>query len=354
MSKKSKYLFIGALAAAGYAGCKVSKNMQTLQALNPESAPGKWTISNIPDQSGKVVIVTGANSGLGFETARALAAKGAQVVMACRNQGKAEAAAQEILAEFPQAKVDLMSLDLADLASVRAFADSFNKRYQKLDALCNNAGIMAIPYRQTADGFEMQFGVNHLGHFALTGLLLEALKAAPGARVVTVSSMAHRLGKIDFDNLRGEKSYRRWPAYGQSKLANLLFTYELQRRLDAAGIPVLAMAAHPGWSSTNLQYAGPRMDGSRLMLKANQIANNLFGQSQRMGALPTLYAAAAPDAAGGAYYGPDGFHETRGYPVRVFSNQRSQDRAVAARLWEVSEALTGVKYQFKPMNLQTL
>ena len=207
MSKRPNRLLIGALAmaAAGYASYKVTKSAQALRALNPESAPGKWTISDIPDQSGKVVIVTGANSGLGFETARALAAKGAQVVMACRNQEKAKQAAQEILVEFPQAQLDLIALDLADLASVRTFADSFNKRYRKLDALCNNAGIMAIPYRQTADGFEMQLGVNHLGHFALTGLLLETLKMTPGARVVTVSSMAHQMGKIDFDNLRGGK-----------------------------------------------------------------------------------------------------------------------------------------------------
>ncbi len=348
MSKRPNCLLIGALAvaAAGYASYKVTKSVQTLQALNPESAPGKWTISNIPYQSGKVVVVTGANSGLGLETARALAAKGAQVVMACRNQKKAKQAAQAILAEFPQANLDLISLDLADLASVRAFADNFNRRYQKLDALCNNAGVMAIPYRQTADGFETQFGVNHLGHFALTGLLLDTLKATPGARVVTVSSMAHRLGKIDFDNLNGEKSYRRWSAYGQSKLANLLFTYELQRRFDAAGITVLAMAAHPGWSNTNLQYAGPQMDGSAFMLKANRVANNLFAQSQRMGALPQLYALTASNVAGGAYYGPDGFRGTRGYPTRANSTPRSHNQADAARLWEVSEALTGVLYRF--------
>jgi NAD(P)-dependent dehydrogenase (short-subunit alcohol dehydrogenase family) len=296
--------------------------------------PG-WTVKDMPEQSGKVAIVTGANSGIGYEEARALAAKGAQVVMACRNQEKGAAAFQQICEEHPDAMVDLMQLDLADLTSVRQFADRFTSRYDRLGILINNAGVMAVPeLRRTADGFEMQFGTNHLGHFALTGLLLDTLMRTPNARVVTVSSNAHRMGRMKFDNLNAERSYSRWLAYGESKVANLLFTYELQRRLEAAGADVIAVAAHPGWTATNLQ------GNARLI----RFFNPLFGMQPEQGALPTLYAATAPDVKGGSYYGPDGRNERRGYPTRLESNRLSHDQAVAKRLWEVSENLTGIVY----------
>jgi NAD(P)-dependent dehydrogenase (short-subunit alcohol dehydrogenase family) len=296
--------------------------------------PG-WTVKDMPEQSGKVAIVTGANSGIGYEEARALAAKGAQVVMACRNQEKGAAAFQQICEEHPDAMVDLMQLDLADLTSVRQFADRFTSRYDRLNILINNAGVMAVPeLRRTADGFEMQFGTNHLGHFALTGLLLDTLMRTPNARVVTVSSNAHRMGRMKFDNLNAERSYSRWLAYGESKVANLLFTYELQRRLEAAGADVIAVAAHPGWTATNLQ------GDARLI----RFFNPLFGMQPEQGALPTLYAATAPDVKGGSYYGPDGRNERRGYPTRLESNRLSHDQAVAKRLWEVSENLTGIVY----------
>jgi NAD(P)-dependent dehydrogenase (short-subunit alcohol dehydrogenase family) len=296
--------------------------------------PG-WTVKDMPEQSGKVAIVTGANSGIGYEEARALAAKGAQVVMACRNQEKGAAAFQQICEEHPDAMVDLMQLDLADLTSVRQFADRFTSRYDRLNILINNAGVMAVPeLRRTADGFEMQFGTNHLGHFALTGLLLDTLMRTPNARVVTVSSNAHRMGRMKFDNLNAERSYSRWLAYGESKVANLLFTYELQRRLEAAGADVIAVAAHPGWTATNLQ------GNARLI----RFFNPLFGMQPEQGALPTLYAATAPDVKGGSYYGPDGRNERRGYPTRLESNRLSHDQAVAKRLWEVSENLTGIVY----------
>lgn len=295
---------------------------------------GKWTAENMPDQSGKVAIVTGANSGLGLETAKMLASKGATVVMACRSMDKAEKAANEIKTAYPQAKLDVRQLDLADLDSVREFAAGFKQHYDRLDILVNNAGIMMIPRNETAQGYEMQFGVNHLGHFALTGLLIDLIEKAPGARVVNVSSGAHLMGKIDFDDLNGKRSYNRVAAYGQSKLANLLFTYELQRRLAAKETEALALAAHPGWTATNLQ-AHTGLFSS---------LNPILAQKPEMGALPTLYAAAAPDVAGGDYYGPDGFFEMRGYPVKVRSNARSHDQAVAEKLWKISEEMIGVEY----------
>jgi NAD(P)-dependent dehydrogenase (short-subunit alcohol dehydrogenase family) len=228
---------------------------------------------------------------------------------------------------------------------VRSFADAYRKAHSELHVLCNNAGVMALPYRRTADGFEMQFGTNHLGHFALTGLLLEPLLATRGARVVNVSSTAHRIGKMRFDDLHGERSYRRWPAYGQSKLANLLFTYELQRRLERNGAPVSSVACHPGYASTNLQLAGPRMEGSSWMESLSSLSNRIFSQSAAMGALPTLYAAAADDMRSGDYIGPGGFAETWGHPKKVRSSARSHDREAATRLWEVSEELTGVRFE---------
>jgi NAD(P)-dependent dehydrogenase (short-subunit alcohol dehydrogenase family) len=293
-----------------------------------------WTAENIPDLTGKTALVTGANSGIGYEMARALAHKEATVILACRNKDKGEAAVRQIDQEYPEAKAGLMQLDLSDLASVRRFAGDFASHHGGLDILINNAGIMAPPFGKTADGFELQFGTNHLGHFALTGLLYDLIIHTPQARVVTVSSGGHRFAEIDFDNLNAEKGYDRQRAYAQSKLANLLFTYELQRRFEVAGVDTIAAAAHPGWTATNLQ-AHWRMV---------RILNPFIAQKPKMGALPTLYAATAPDVRGGDYYGPAGWQELRGYPTRVQSSDRSYDTTVAAKLWTVSEELTGVRY----------
>ncbi len=304
-----------------------------------------WTASDLPDLTGRTVLVTGANSGIGFEAALQFAGKGAGVVLACRDPNKTEAAAAAIRDVHPGAVLEAMPLDLARLASVRSFADAYRKSHSELHVLCNNAGVMALPYRRTADGFEMQFGTNHLGHFALTGLLLEPLLATSGARVVNLTSTAHRIGKMHFDDLHGERGYRRWAAYGQSKLANLLFSYELQRRLERRGAPVSSVACHPGYASTNLQLAGPRMEGSSWMETLSNLSNRIFSQSAAMGALPTLYAAAADDVRGGDYIGPDGFAETWGHPKKVRSSARSHDREAATRLWEVSEELTSVRFE---------
>jgi NAD(P)-dependent dehydrogenase (short-subunit alcohol dehydrogenase family) len=294
-----------------------------------------WTADNMPDQSGRVAIVTGANSGIGYETALALARKGATTIMACRDLSKADPAADACRATQPSGTVEVIQLDLGDLDSVRQFVEDFRQRYDQLDLLTNNAGIMMPPYGKTAQGFETQFGVNHLGHFALTGLLLDLLLSTPHSRVVTVSSTSHRFGQIDFEDLHWEKKdYKRNAAYGQSKLANLLFTYELQRRLTAAAKETLSVAAHPGWTATNLQkHAG-----------VFRFLNPFLAQDPPMGALPTLYAATGPDVNGGDYFGPGGFLEARGYPKEVQSHGRSYDEDVAARLWEVSEELTDVRY----------
>jgi len=303
-----------------------------------------WSAADIPDLAGRTAIVTGANSGLGYETSRALAARGAHVVLACRDLLKGGVASEHIAKEHPSSSVELAELDLSSLASIRAFAEGFTSRHTQLHILCNNAGVMALPYRQTADGFEMQLGTNHLGHFALTGLLLPRLLATGGARVVTVSSTMHRIGRIRFDDLHGAHRYRKWRAYGQSKLANLLFTYELAHRAARKGAGLVAAAAHPGYAATNLQFAGPRMEGSTLMERLSGWGNRLIAQDAAGGALPTLYAATAPDVRGGDYFGPDGFAEIRGAPKRVGSSQRSQDREVAERLWRASEDLTNVRY----------
>ena len=304
----------------------------------------KWTPDNLPDLSGKTILVTGGNSGIGYEAAQQLARKGAHVVLGCRDMEKARAAIASITGEYRQASLDALPLDLASLESIRSFAAAFLARHNALDILCNNAGVMALPYRKTADGFEMQLGTNHLGHFALTGRLLETLLATRGARVVNVSSGAHRFGSIRFDDLQWERGYRKWAAYGQSKLANLLFTYELQRRLGAAGANVISVACHPGYAATNLQAAGPRMAGSTWMESLSEFGNRVAAQSAAMGALPTLYAATSADVHGGDYIGPDGLGELWGHPKKVQSNSRSRDTAVAAKLWEVSEQLTGVSY----------
>ncbi len=304
----------------------------------------QWTADDMPALKGRTIVVTGGNSGIGYEAALQLARKGAHVVLACRDQRKAETAAAAIRSAQPSATVEVQPLDVASLASVRAFAAAFAAAHTQLHVLCNNAGVMALPYRTTADGFEMQIGTNHLGHFALTGLLLERLLGTPAARVVNVSSGAHRFGRIRFDDLHWQHGYRKWAAYGQSKLANLLFTYELQRRLGAAGVDVISAACHPGYAATNLQAAGPRMEGSSVMERLAAAGNQLFAQTAAMGALPTLYAATAPDVRGGDYIGPDGLGELWGHPTRVSSNARSHDAAVAVRLWQLSEQLTGVRY----------
>jgi len=294
-----------------------------------------WSAEALGDQSGRVAIVTGSNSGIGFETARVLATKGATVVMACRNLEKANPKADEIGAAHPDADVEVMQLDLSDLGSVQRFAEAFRAKHSRLDLLINNAGIMVPPYGKTAQGFETQFGVNHLGHFALTGSLLDLITNTPGSRIVTVSSIAHYMGRIDFADLNWEKGYRAQAAYGQSKIANLLFTYELQRRLAAAGKNTIAVAAHPGWTETNLQEHA----------KGVKFLNRFLAQEPLMGALPTLYAATEPSVQGAEYFGPSGFMEMNGSPKKVKSNKRSHDEDVAERLWNVSEELTGVRFQ---------
>jgi NAD(P)-dependent dehydrogenase (short-subunit alcohol dehydrogenase family) len=306
-----------------------------------------WIEENVPDLTGKVAIVTGANSGLGLEASRVLARVGAHVVMAVRSVARGSAAAGEIRAGAPEVSLAVTPLDLADLASVRSFAEGFLAAHDRLDMLLNNAGVMGIPYRKTSDGFEMQFGTNYLGHFALTGLLMPLLLKTPGARVVTVSSSMHTIGRIRFDDLNGERSYGKWRAYAQSKLADLLFAYELQRRLVAAGSSVISVAAHPGYAATNLQRVGPQMEGSRIAIRFIPVGSRLFAQSAAMGALCEIYAATSPEVRGGDYIGPAGFMEQRGFPVKVKSSARSHDAAVARRLWTVSEQLTGVSYPFE-------
>lgn len=303
-----------------------------------------WTARDIPDLSGKTVVVTGGNSGIGFEAALQLAAHGADTILACRDRQRAATAAAAIVARHPQARVEVMELDLASLESVRGFAAALAGARERLDVLCNNAGVMALPRRTTADGFEMHIGTNHLGHFALTGLLLPRLLATPRSRVVTVSSTFHKLGRINFADLHGEKSYRKWGAYAQSKLANLLFTYELQRHLAAAAAASIAVACHPGYASTNLQTAGPRMVGSSFAESVWGMINGVFAQSAEMGALPTLYAATAEGVAGGDYIGPNGLAEMRGSPIKVRSTASARNPESAARLWKISEELTGVPY----------
>ncbi|MGW2785177.1 oxidoreductase [Streptomyces populi] len=304
---------------------------------------GGWSAKDIPGQRGRVAVVTGANGGLGLVTARELARHGARVVLACRGETRGRAAADRIAAEVPTAEVEFARLDLGDLASVREFADSFP--YGRLDLLVNNAGVMALPYGTTADGFETQFGVNHLGHFALTGLLFPVIAKTPGARIVTVSSMLHALADLDPDDLGGERgTYRKWIAYGRSKTANLLFTHELARRLAAAGSDVVAAAAHPGYASTDLQTAGPRLEGRRGAERLMEIGNRVLGQSAEAGALPTLYAATAPGVRPDTFVGPS-FAMWRGAPSTSWRAGRTRDDTRAELLWAASERLTGVAYE---------
>lgn len=308
----------------------------------------RWTEDQIPDLTGKTALVTGANSGLGLETTRALARKGAQVVLACRSQAKADEAMKDIRAQQPDAKLEFLALDLASLASIKTAAQTFLARHPRLDILCNNAGLMGLPYSTTQDGFEMQFGANHLGHFAFTGLLLPALRATPGARVVTVTSITHRKGVLPLDDLDWKRSpYAPMASYARSKLANLLFTLELDRRLRKAGVAVQSLAAHPGYAATNIVYGGGKDNVPLLRRLWNGMAaigNFLLAQPAALGALPSLYAATARDAQGGDYIGPSQLFEFRGYPKKVKASATACDPALGAALWQKSEELTGVRY----------
>jgi len=299
------------------------------------SKNGKWTSEDIPDQKGRTAIVTGANSGIGFEEAIALAKKNAEVILACRNKKRGEDALSRIKSEFPKANCKLMQLDLSNLKSVRKFAGEFNKNHKPLHVLINNAGVMMVPYSKTPNGFELHLGTNHLGHFALTGLLMDTLLKTKNSRIVNVSSMAHGMGNLDFDDLQWEKrKYSKMKAYGDSKLANIYFTYELKRRLEKKKLTTIAAASHPGWTATNLQrHVG-----------FFKYMNYILGQNSEMGALPTLYAATVEDVKSGDYYGPGGFQGLRGHPKKVESSKLSHDMNIAKKLWEVSEKLTGVKY----------
>jgi len=300
----------------------------------------KWTAGQIPSQTGRTALITGANSGIGYQAALELARHGAHVLLGVRNRDKGQAALARLQQEAPGASAELAELDMASLASIRGFAASFQR---PLDLLINNAGVMALPKRETTvDGFERQFGTNHLGHFALTGLLLPHLLQTTAPRVVTVSSLAHRNGKIDFDDLQGEKSYVPWDAYNQSKLANLLFALELDRHAKAAGSRLRSIPVHPGISRTSIVDNGPGMKGLKML--ALKVLAPFITQDDAAGALPTLYAATAPAAQGGVYIGPDGFNAFKGWPTVEQPRPQALDEAVARRLWSVSEELTGVVY----------
>ena len=303
----------------------------------------RWTADAIPDLTGQTAVVTGANSGLGFHTVLELARYGAQVVMACRDLRRGEAALGEVKKEVGRTEIELRRLDLADLSSVRAFAVEMNTAHPTLDILVNNAGIMAIPRRKTADDFEMQLGINHLGHFALTGLLLPCLARSADPRVVTVSSQLHTMGTIDFDDLMSERRYGPWRAYGQSKLANLLFTFELHRRVARAGLELRSVASHPGYAATNLMSTAARTRHAWVR-RASATVTRVVAQPAAHGALPSLYAATMPDVTGGEFFGPNSFAGSRGYPTRVKAAAKAYDPVTAGRLWDHSAELTGVDY----------
>jgi NAD(P)-dependent dehydrogenase (short-subunit alcohol dehydrogenase family) len=311
----------------------------TSSATRPPTVPG-WTDEQVPDQSGRTALVTGANSGLGLATSLALARKGARVLMACRDPQRGETALARVHREVPSARAELVRLDLASLTSVREAAVQVGARTPVLDLLVDNAGVMAIDRQVTEDGFEKQLGTNHLGHFALTGLLLPTLLAARAPRVVVVSSTAHRQGRVDLDDLMGERRYGRWSAYGQSKLANLLFARELSRRAGEKGLPLLVASAHPGYAATNLQTG----QGNLLLEAFMKVGNVLVGQPERNGAWPQLYAATMPDVQPDDYYGPGSLGELRGSPKLAKRTAAAQDDLTAHLLWERSEQLTGVHY----------
>ncbi len=315
-----------------------------MASMQPRRQP--WTTADLPSLEGRVAVVTGANSGLGYWTARGLAGAGAEVVLACRSAVRAAAAAGEIRRALPRARIECLELDLGDLESVRIFATILATRHRRLDILCNNAGVMALPLCRTRQGFEMQIGINHLGHFALTMQLLPLLLAAPQPRIVNVASQAHVwTDSMGLDDLNWERRrYDKWDAYSKSKLANLLFTFELQRRLAAAHAGALAVAAHPGFASTDLGFAGPAMEGSRWRRWAMQAGNLLLAQPAERGALPSLYAAVHPAVQPADYIGPDGWRQLRGHPTRVRCRALARDEALACELWDLSERLTGQHY----------
>jgi NAD(P)-dependent dehydrogenase (short-subunit alcohol dehydrogenase family) len=303
-------------------------------------ATRRWTEADVPDQQGRTVLVTGANSGLGFSVAGVLAARGATVILACRNTGKARDAAEQIGAATPGAVTEIVRLDLASLTSVREAAEEVRSRHSGLDLLINNGGVMFPPRSETEDGFELQFGTNHLGHFALTGLLLDRLLEVPGSRVVVLSSLAARAGRLNFGDLQSVRRYRRFPTYAQSKLANLMFALELQRRLTGAGAKTLSIAAHPGYARTSLVRHMPAW-----MQAADRMGVPLISQSSEMGALPVLRAATDPAAQGGEFYGPGGPAQLTGYPKLLRPSKAARDAAAQSRLWAESERLTGVTYR---------
>ena len=316
--------------------------------MGDDARPTRWGTGDIPDQAGRTILVTGANSGLGLATAEALAGAGAQVLMACRNAEKAARALELVAAHASHTGAPTpvaVSLDLADLASVKACAAEVAGAVDHIDVLVNNAGVMALPLRRTADGFEMQFGTNHLGHFALTGHLLPTLLRAEAPRVVNVSSNAHKFGKIRWDDPNWERGrYSKWQAYGQTKLANLLFSSELQRRAIAAATKLLVASAHPGYTATELSSVGPSMSGNKVMGMATSLFERAVGQKVSMGALPQLYAATMPDVGLDEYFGPDSPGEFRGHPIRVRRSDAASNLTEATRLWKLSERLTGVTY----------
>lgn len=304
-----------------------------------------WAAANTPDQTGRTALVTGGNSGLGFHTCRLLAARGARVLLASRSAERGEQAKIKIEAELPHALVEVISLDLADLDSVQRCADRLLSDSERLDLLVNNAGVMAIPRQETAQGFERQFGVNHLGHFALTGSLLPLILKTPGSRIVNVSSIAHRSGRMNFSDLHSRQKYSAFGAYAQSKLANLLFTFELQRRLEKINAGTICVSAHPGFSSTNLQYATARETGPTVEVVMMRIMIALLAQSAEQGALPQLYAATAPDVTGGEYVGPDGWMQMRGYPMKHRAKDSAYDSEAAQELWRLSVEMTGKTFE---------
>ncbi len=294
----------------------------------------KWTAKNVTDQSGRVAIITGSSSGIGFEAAKVLAAKNAKVIIAVRNLQKGDTAKNNIATEYPSADVEVMKIDLADLSSVKSFVSEFKSKFNKLDLLINNAGVMIPPYSKTKDGFELQMGTNHFGHFALTLQMLDLLDKTPNSRIVNVSSAAHKYGNINFDDLNWEKrKYKAWSAYGDSKIANLYFTKELAKKLDEKNKNIKVTAAHPGWTATELQ----RHSG------LFEFLNKFFAMPGSQGALPTLRAAVDVSAESGDYYGPDGWQEWKGYPVKVGTNELAKNEKIAEKLWDISEELTGVK-----------
>lgn len=309
--------------------------VEPLNYMNHFQTMQKWTIEQVPSQRGKVAIVTGANSGIGYETTLGLVKKDVEVIMACRNRQRGEEAKAQILHLYPQAKIKLLMLDLSSLTQIKHFAQKVRSDYGKLDLLINNAGIMMSPYKVTEEGFENQLATNYLGHFALTGLLLPLLTASSGARVVTLSSLSYKWAKIDFDDLHASKGYSRRKAYGQSKRACLIFAFELQRRLSAARYDMLSVAAHPGLSKTNLDQYFPALI---------RPVGSLFLQSAQKGALSVLYAAMCKDLLGGEFIGPDGFRQLRGYPTAVDADEYSKSQEVANHLWKVSEKMTNVCY----------